>query len=181
MAYGQSLDNGQTSDIVVKAFGSDGESTSQDLHVNSNSSSLNEAPRLARSNADAVLTWASSSADNSGFGILSQRLSLSNEGSNILTSGDAEIFMEKIDTALQTLNSQRASLGAISNRLDHVVANNTNIATNLTASLGRIQDADYAAESTRLVKSQLIQQSSVAMIAQASASKEDVLRLIEDN
>mgnify|MGYP000002893224 CR=1 FL=1 len=90
-----------------------------------------------------------------------------------------DIGLASIDKALQTLNSQRASLGAISNRLDHVVANNTNIAINLTASVGRIQDADYAAESARLVKSQLIQQSSVAMIAQANTSKEDVLQLIE--
>lgn len=84
-----------------------------------------------------------------------------------------------IDQALNRINSSRSNLGAISNRLDHVVANNTNIATNLTASMGRIQDADYAAESTQLVKNQLIQQSSVAMIAQANASKEDVLQLIE--
>lgn len=98
---------------------------------------------------------------------------------DLSNASDARASIMIIDEALATLNHYRSNLGAISNRLDHVVANNTNITINLTASVGRIQDADYAAESARLVKSQLIQQSSVAMIAQANTSKEDVLQLIE--
>ena len=85
-----------------------------------------------------------------------------------------------IDTALQTLNSQRGLLGAISNRLDHIVANNTNVANNIAKSLGRIQDADYAAESTSLGKNQILLKASTAMLAQANASKQNILELLQN-
>ena len=85
-----------------------------------------------------------------------------------------------IDTALQTLNSQRGLLGAISNRLDHIVANNSNVANNIAKSLGRIQDADYAAESTSLGKNQILLKASTAMLAQANASKQNILELLQN-
>lgn len=82
------------------------------------------------------------------------------------------------DTALQTLNSQRASLGALSNRIDHIVANNTNTATNIAKSISRIEDADFAAETTNLAKQQILQQAATAMLAQANASKQNILTLL---
>ena len=84
-----------------------------------------------------------------------------------------------IDTALQTLNSQRASLGALSNRIDHIVANNTNISINIAKSISRIEDADFAAETTNLAKQQILQQAAVAMLAQANASKQNILTLLQ--
>jgi len=84
-----------------------------------------------------------------------------------------------IDTAIATLNAQRAALGAISNRLDSTVANLTNASTNISAGLSRIQDADYASESTNLAKNQILQQASTAMLAQANASKQTVLTLLQ--
>jgi flagellin-like hook-associated protein FlgL len=98
---------------------------------------------------------------------------------NILLTNNARSAITLVDTALQSLNSQRASLGAISNRLDHIVANNTNAATNVSKSLGRIQDADFAAESTSLAKNQILQQASTAMLAQANASKQNILELLQ--
>ncbi|WP_439139291.1 flagellin, partial [Roseicyclus sp.] len=80
---------------------------------------------------------------------------------------------------IESVNTQRAALGAISNRLDSTVANLTNIATNLEAGRSRIQDADFAAESTNLAKSQILQQASMAMLAQANASKQGVLQLLQ--
>jgi flagellin len=59
------------------------------------------------------------------------------------------------------------------------VANNTNAATNVSKSLGRIQDADFAAESTSLAKNQILQQASTAMLAQANASKQNILELLQ--
>ena len=84
-----------------------------------------------------------------------------------------------IDSAITALNSQRASLGSYSNRLDHTVNNLTNISNNLAAGLGRIEDADFAAETTSLAKSQILQQASTAMLAQANASKQNVLSLLQ--
>jgi flagellin len=84
-----------------------------------------------------------------------------------------------IDTALTTILTQRAKLGSVSNRLDHTVDNLTNTVTNLSAGKGRIEDADFAAETTNLARTQILQQASTAMLAQANASKQNVLSLLQ--
>ena len=99
---------------------------------------------------------------------------------DILSTDNAQSAITLVDAALQSLNSQRASLGAISNRLDHNIANNTNAANNVAKSLGRIQDADFAAESTSLAKNQILLQASTAMLAQANASKQNILDLLQN-
>ena len=98
---------------------------------------------------------------------------------SITSSSAATSAISLIDTAIQSVNSQRASLGAVSNRLDSTVSNLTNISANLQAGRGRIEDADFAAETTSLAKSQILQQASTAMLAQANASKQNVLSLLQ--
>lgn len=115
--------------------------------------------------------------------------SLNDDGSIALsnTAGSASVLsteaalaaMDNIDAAIEKLNSQRAELGAVSNRLDSTVSNLTNISTNLEAGRSRVQDADFAAESTNLAKAQILQQASMAMLAQANASKQGVLSLLQ--
>jgi len=95
------------------------------------------------------------------------------------TQSDASSAIATIDAAIVKVNSQRASLGAISNRLDSTVNNLTSISSNLAAGRGRIEDADFAAETTSLAKSQILQQASTAMLAQANASKQNVLSLLQ--
>ena len=70
-------------------------------------------------------------------------------------------------------------LGAVSNRLSHTVNNLTNISSNLSAAQGGIEDADFAKETTDLAKNQILQQASTAMLAQANASKQNVLSLLQ--
>ena len=113
--------------------------------------------------------------------------SLATSGSTLsvsaLTLGSmtsATSAITSIDAAITALNTQRASLGSYSNRLDHTVNNLTNISNNLAAGLGRIEDADFALETTSLAKSQILQQASTAMLAQANASVYDVLTLLPD-
>ncbi|MDC0490312.1 flagellin [Paracoccaceae bacterium] len=101
------------------------------------------------------------------------------ESLSITSASTATAAISAIDTAIQSVNSQRASLGAISNRLDSTVSNLTNISSNLQAGRGRIEDADFAAETTSLAKSQILQQASTAMLAQANASKQNVLSLLQ--
>ena len=84
-----------------------------------------------------------------------------------------------IDDAIKEVNTQRSELGAISNRLNHTVNNLTNMSTNLSSAQGRIQDADFALETTELAKNQILQQASTAMLAQANASKQNVLGLLQ--
>jgi flagellin len=84
-----------------------------------------------------------------------------------------------IDAAIKTVNDQRSELGAVSNRLNHTVNNLTNISSNLSAAKGGIEDADFALETTNLAKNQILQQASTAMLAQANASKQNVLSLLQ--
>ena len=84
-----------------------------------------------------------------------------------------------IDAAIQKVNIQRSSLGAVSNRLSHTINNLTNISSNLSAAQGGIEDADFAKETTDLAKNQILQQASTAMLAQANASKQNVLSLLQ--
>jgi len=107
-------------------------------------------------------------------------LTLTKGGAVDVTSlSSAQAAIDAIDTAIQTVNNQRATLGAVSNRLDSTVSNLTNISSNLQAGRGRIEDADFAAETTSLAKSQILQQASTAMLAQANASKQNVLSLLQ--
>jgi len=98
---------------------------------------------------------------------------------HVSTASLAAIAIDALDAAIQVVNSQRAALGSYSNRLDHTVTNLTNVSTNLQAGLGRIEDADFAAETTNLAKTQILQQASTAMLAQANASKQNVLSLLQ--
>ena len=87
--------------------------------------------------------------------------------------------INRIDAALLTLNSQRAELGAVSNRMDHTINNLSNVSSNLQSGLSRIQDADFAKVTGDLTKSQIMSQAATAMLAQANASKQGVLSLLQ--
>jgi flagellin len=98
---------------------------------------------------------------------------------SVASTSAANTAMTSIDAAILELNTQRANLGSYSNRLDSTVSNLTNVSANLQAGRGRIEDADFAAETTSLAKSQILQQASTAMLAQANASKQNVLSLLQ--
>ena len=98
---------------------------------------------------------------------------------SIASASAAQTAIGTIDSALQTVNNTRANLGSVSNRLDHTIANLTNTSVNLQAGLGRIEDADFAAESTNMAKANILAQASTAMLAQANASKQGVLQLLQ--
>ena len=100
-------------------------------------------------------------------------------GVNIGTLAGARAALDSLDGALRMVSAQRADLGAISNRIDSTVNNLTNITSNLQAGRGRIEDADFAAETTNLAKTQILQQASTAMLAQANAAKQNVLSLLQ--
>lgn len=100
-------------------------------------------------------------------------------GEDITDNANALSAIAALDTAIASVNTQRATLGSTSNRLDNTVANLTNASTNLQSGMGRVADADFAAETTNLAKSQILQQASTAMLAQANASKQNVLSLLQ--
>ncbi|EQB34020.1 flagellin N-terminal helical domain-containing protein [Sphingobium ummariense] len=90
------------------------------------------------------------------------------------SSADLALF----DTALDTISTTRANLGAVQNRLESTVNNLTSNITNLTDARSRIEDADFSAETTALAKQQILSQASTAMLAQANQSQQGVLNLI---
>ena len=81
--------------------------------------------------------------------------------------------------ALSGVSEVRGKLGGISNRLDSTIANLDQVRVNLSAAKGRIEDADFAEETGNLAKNQIMQEASIAMVAQANASKNTVLNLIQ--
>ena len=92
---------------------------------------------------------------------------------------NATAAISNIDTALTALNTQRATYGAAINRLEHTVDNLSNVSMNTQSAISRIQDADYAAESTALAKTQIIAQAGTAMLAQANQQAQTVLALLK--
>lgn len=83
-----------------------------------------------------------------------------------------------IDQAIQSIDSQRADLGAVQNRFENTIGNLQNIAENVSAARGRIQDTDFAAETANLSKNQVLQQAGTAILAQANQLPQAVLSLL---
>ena len=94
------------------------------------------------------------------------------------TAANAQLAIQSVDNAIDTVSTARGGMGAVSNRLSSTMSNLDQIAVNLSASQGRIQDADFAQETGNLAKNQILQQAATAMIAQANASKSSVLTLV---
>jgi flagellin len=90
----------------------------------------------------------------------------------------ASAAIGSIDTALDAISNQRATLGGVANRLTHSVDNLTNIRTNAEATRSTILDTDYAASTTELAKAQIIAQAGTAMLAQANQGQQGLLQLI---
>ena len=91
----------------------------------------------------------------------------------------ANAAITSIDAAMSTVNSTRATLGAIQNRFESVVSSLQERSENLSAARSRIQDADFAAETASLTRGQILQQAGVAMLAQANALPNNVLSLLQ--
>lgn len=95
-----------------------------------------------------------------------------------LTQGSTSNPLAKLDAALQNIDSQRSSLGAIQNRFESTVANLNNTINNLSAARSRIEDADYATEVSNMTKAQILQQAGTSVLAQANQVPQTVLSLL---
>ena len=99
---------------------------------------------------------------------------------DIGTQTGAEAAIAVIDGAIDQVNNIRSDLGAISNRLDKTINNLSNIVENTSASRSHINDADFAAETSALTKAQILNQAATSMLAQANASKQNILALLQN-
>ena len=102
------------------------------------------------------------------------------EGVNVKTRTASINALRVIDRSLDRIHMERAKLGALSSRMEKAIDNLSNVALNTAASRGRIQDADFAKESAELTKHQILQQSAMAMIAQAGKAQQNVLQLLQN-
>ncbi len=122
----------------------------------------------AAAGADA---FASAGTNNSSFSALN--------AVSVTSVAGASATLSVVDQALDTINSSRADLGAIQNRFESVIANLQTAAENATASRSRIQDADFAAETAELTRTQILQQAGIAILSQANAAPQNVLALLQ--
>ena len=97
---------------------------------------------------------------------------------DISNAAGAQAGLQVITDAIEQVAGDRATYGALQNRLEYTVSNLMNVAEFTTAARSRIEDADFAAESARLAKAQVLQQTGTAMLAQANASSQLALSLI---
>jgi flagellin len=100
------------------------------------------------------------------------------KNSTIATATDAEAAIDAIDVAISDISTTRGSLGAVQNRLEHTINNLGVISENLSASESRIRDVDMAEEMTQFSKNQILTESATAMLAQANAKPQSVLKLL---
>jgi len=97
----------------------------------------------------------------------------------ITAASNATSAITALDTAIEAVSNQRSTFGAGANRLEHAVDNLTNVKTNAEASRSRILDTDYAEATAELARTQIIQQASTAMLAQANQLPQTVLALLQ--
>jgi len=97
---------------------------------------------------------------------------------SIKTVLGAQTVIARCKMALDKVSESRSMMGAIMNRLEHVIDNLTNVSMNSSASRSQIEDADYAKASTSLAKSQIMSQAATAVLAQANTSQQTVLKLL---
>tara|TARA_B100001093_G_C26726905_1_gene970374 strand:- start:18 stop:887 length:870 start_codon:yes stop_codon:yes gene_type:complete len=114
--------------------------------------------------------------DGSMSTLASTRLSAATIASAVSVASNA---ITSLDTAITAVSDQRASFGAVNNRLIHAVDNLTNISTNAAQTRSRIMDTDYAAATSELARTQIIQQAGTAMLAQANQLPGSVLQLLQ--
>jgi flagellin len=115
---------------------------------------------------------------NLGLNAAIARDSIGVDSVDVSTIDGANEAIKRIDAALDTVNANRADMGALQNRFDSTIANLQNVSDNLSAARSRIQDADYASEMANLTKNQILQQAGTAMLAQANSMPQSVLSLL---
>ncbi|MCC2607317.1 flagellin N-terminal helical domain-containing protein [Planctobacterium marinum] len=97
---------------------------------------------------------------------------------DITTNAGASAALTALDSAVSAIGRERADIGALTNRFQSTIRNLTNVQSNLASSMSRIQDADYAKETSELTRNQIIQQATVAVLRQANSYPQTALQLL---
>ena len=129
---------------------------------------------------DDQISIAASSLDISGINAVGTGtvFNISTGTATTTEADEAQARLAEIDSDIDTVSGLRATFGATQNRFEAVIASVQSYAENVSASRSRIQDADFAAETANLTKTQIMQQAGVAMLAQANSAPQNVLSLL---
>jgi flagellin len=132
--------------------------------------------------ATATFSFQAGASSGQTISVVVTEMSTSSLGISTASISSASVAASAIatlDTALNSINSQRATIGAGINQMTYAADNMSNISANVTASRSTIMDTDYATASTNLAKNQIIQQAATAMLAQANQQPQSVLSLLK--
>jgi len=159
----------------------------QELSRTIQTSEFNGQALLSATNSLSFQVGYDSTADNrvsvsttTVTGIAGYSASLTATGTvDVTTSGAATASIASLDTAISTVTNQRATFGAVQNRFEAVISNLEAYNESLTAARSRIQDADFAAETANLTKSQILQQAGISILAQANTLPQAALSLLQ--
>jgi flagellin len=165
---------------ITASIGGAGAATDPIVLTNSSGGQI----KLTEFTSDSTETMTATPGAGQGVGKILDDTGLSGSGSalssvNLASQEGADDALAIIDAAMENINSTRSELGAMSNRLDHTINNLGNVVVNTEASQSRIEDADFATETSNLTKAQILSQAATAMLAQANASKQSVLSLLQ--
>jgi len=133
-------------------------------------------------NATSTFSFQSGASSGQTISVVVTSMSTANLGistASISSASYAAASIATLDTAINSINSQRAQLGAGINRMAYAADNMTNVSSNTTASRSAIMDTDYALATTQLAKNQIIQQAATAMLAQANQQPSAVMALLK--
>ncbi|MFI0473872.1 flagellin [Halomonas sp. HMF6819] len=140
-----------------------GSSTALNIQVGSNTS------------GNDTITVDTFDATSKNLGVSGSAAALSGAGA---THANFQTLIDNVDTAVKTLDTQRATLGATLNRFDSVIDNLATTTTNLSEARSRIEDADYAKEVSNMTRANILQQAGTSMLAQANQTPQSVLSLL---
>ena len=133
--------------------------------------------KLSEGNGDSIITH--TGLVKLGLGGQGEKLSVGAQGLNVTSLVAASSSLAKIDKAIDELSAFRSSFGAVENRIDAKINNMTTLKVNTQAAQSRIEDADFAAETTNMTKAQILSQAATSMLAQANSSKQNLLALLQ--
>ena len=162
--------SGQTMSVDFKSWVPGVAWAAEDTVVLANAAGDNDSTNAKTAYGDAILAYDAGADD-------------ANDGDeayiDITTAANATAVIAQMDKAITAAAAERATYGAYINRLEHASDNLLNVAQNTDSSRSQIEDADYAAETSELARTQIIAQASTAMLAQANQSKQSVLALLQ--
>ena len=172
---GQNLLNGATTNYFKFQVGAD---AGQAINVNLSSNSFGVGGLAGKASSYTEVKWdATTSAfkdtTTSGAGSLTW-----SKISSITTMDNAQTVLKNIDSLIKVVDSKRADLGAVQNRLDSTVRNQANISENVSAARSRIRDADFATETANMTKQNILQQAASSVLAQANQRPQAALSLL---